>query len=533
MSFEPWQFQYVPPPTVATPAGIVTPPQEVAPAVTKPTSKGYTQAGQFAQQLQDLRDTNQYLQQVVLNRCSKVTVTLNTNDPTVAQALNTIYGQTPPSAITAQMYSNLLDAQFTAMQTDMALAGTDLQLNKFEQGAVATLVSAVQDSMVDSGDFDTALPLLLQNLKGDDMVFSNMQTALQTYPAYMTAGQAPPDPGSPAPPITMSNIDVGPDTAQVLSTGLAGFPPVYASIYQLATTTSQVVADTQRVLALYVMQPLAMVLQMVALYKGMMAMMHKPRLKGLLKGLTAMVFVMLMAQFAGMVMLLDKFIQAVIAPLMQMVGVIMQMLSTVQGVTNSINRSVHALSGAAKATKAAFTSGGLEGMSQAYTCNMPHNAGMNKPPSAFAVQNVKIPGFGALNQGLLSMITHIQWGLTWIFKKQKQYLEKLNKLLKRRLMDTGAMIDLLCSMREINGLISLANAATAMITGKVNPGLNAAPGISGAATALAGGMTNTSIAGSIASNIPAPPPPTTVAVSVLNAGGVNPPISATPTNYAT
>jgi len=521
MSFEPWQFQYNPPPTVATPAGVITPPAAEVPAVNKPASREGTTAGQLIQQIQDLRDTNKYLQQVILNRCSATTVAVNANDPTIGQALSVIYGKDGPAAITADMYSNLLDAQFTSMQVDMAINGTDLQLNKFEQGAVSTLISAVQDAMVDSGDFETCLPLLLQNLKGDDMVFQNMQTSLATYPAYQTAGQQLSTPGTPAPPITMSNIDVGPETAQVLSGGLAGFPAVYASIYQLATTVAQVTADAQRVLALYVLQPLAMILRMCALYKGMTAMMHKPRLKGLLSGLTNMVYAMLMAQFVGMVMLADKYIQAVLAPLMQMVGLIMQMIAMVNGVVTSVNLSVHALAGTAKAVKATFSSGSLEGMSMAYDCGMPHNAGMSKPPSAFAIQKT-------INKGVLSMITHIVWGLNWITKQQKKFLEKMNKLLKRKLMNTADMIDLMCSLRELNGLMQLANTAVTMVTGKPNTALNTATGL----TAAASTMMVTSSAPAMAippvsTSIPTPPTPPPAAVSVINQGGLNPPL---PTN---
>ena len=525
MGFDNWQFAYTPPATVSTPAVISTTAAEPAPS----SPVAATNAGKLSKQLQDLIDTALYLQQLILANCSSLVIPLNSaTDPETDRALTALYGKNKPSGLTAAMYSRILDAQFSSMQAKISMgANSQYQLQPVEQAALAQISVTATNALVDAGDFTAGMATLLADLKGDVMFFQNLQQAVQNVPAYTTAQNATATTSAlvtSSAPLVMSTLDVSPALTATLSSGLAGFNANYASVYTLNSTIGMATADVNRVLNTYINQPVAKILQMNAMFQGFLSILHIPRLKDLVNGLTALVFVELMAEVSVLVIMADQFVQMAVMPLKSMLGQLHMMIMAIQGATQRVNSAVHALGATGSMVQSVFTTGPLSGMSKAYSCGLPHNMGKPKPAG---VKNLKVPGLGALDKGLLSLSSHLDWGLREITKWQKKLNDKMKALLKRKLGSEQDKMDLLCTIREVTALTQMAATAYTMVTGKSSTTLNnVASTVSNTAAGVTSGVLSTSTLQ------PSTPLPATIASPAAQPTTTNTVPSAMPTQVA-
>jgi len=471
MAFNPWKFRYNPPPTVpaAAAAGGVAP---TAAAVSGTDS----QAARLMVKLDEMIAASTYLQQVMLARSKGLGIAVDPRvDSEVARALEVAYSVAEaPKVITVEMYSRLLDAEMTALQIEMALPlDSPYEVNAFQTAAAAQVTSFVEDKLVETGEFRHQIPLLLRNLKGDSVIFAATKGELAKYPAAVPREDvAVPRLDGPQPVIKAKTLDISRPLASYLDGYVDEFAGVYASMYTLAAGVGHIENDVEQVVNTYLMQPMEDIIRIVSLFQTMKGLVHVPRMKTILKGLTGLVFVRLQAEAAAMRCFYDRFASLAVAPIKSMAGSLGRMLGEAQAAVAQADRLNHTL--AASGDNFTHAEGGLKGMSFEYDCGLPHNANNKKPakapkpPSkvqkagqqvAQARAQTEAAVDGALqktSQALTSMATHLKWGLDAVDAKTGLVDEAFSKIANRRLLTHSEQLDLMCSTQALDSMMALA-----------------------------------------------------------------------------
>lgn len=460
MAFKPWQFFYRPPKTVTAPVPEVT--AGVSAGAVTPASS--CEAARLMARLDELIKASDYLQSVILSRAKGLGIRLDPAvDTEVARALEILYGtETPPAAVTIDMYGRTLDAEFAALQVDMALPlDSPYEMNPFQTAAASTVNRFVETTLAESGNFEQSLPLLLNTLKGDAVVFQAVKEGLAQYPAVQTAGAVPRAPGTTPPaPIPARHLDISQPLAANLDGFIDTFSEQYASVYKLAATLGHIEAEAETIVSTYFMQPVEDVIRMLAILQNMKGLLHVPNLKGLVNAMGGIVLVRLASEASALMFQADRFMNLATNPLKSMLGTVGRALNMVQAIAVQAERLGQAVGGFA------HTEGPLKGMSYSYDCGMPHNQNKPKPLKGLAgidkAGNAVNKAFGGLeaveSKAMTSLASHLQWGLQAADRKMNQAGEAFQKLLGRRASDQSDQLDLLCSLQALDSLLTLGKA---------------------------------------------------------------------------
>jgi hypothetical protein len=525
MALKFWKFQYTPPKTLATPV-----PEGAAASASVPTGTD-SQAVQLMGQLDALIATSAYLQQVMLARSKGLGIAVDPAvDPEVARALEVVYGvDEAPKFVTVEMYNHLLDAEMTALQIEMALpTDSPYEVNGFQSAAASTVTAFVENKLVETGEFQHQIPLLLRDLKGDTVIFASTKEELAKYPAARPRPADPLDAGNDQ-PIKARTLDISHPLANALEGYLDGFAGTYASMYQLAADVGHVEAGIEDVVSTYFLQPVEDIIRIVSLFQALKGLVHIPRLKTIKNGLTGLVFVRLQAEATGARCFYDRFTSLATSPLKSMAGSLGNMLGVAQsaiGETARLNQSLGGL-------KDGFshTEGTLKGMSYAYDCGLPHNANAKKPTAAGPGNGKVMNALGQASQALTSLATHLKWGMDSMDAKTHLVDEAFNKISTARLGSHADQLDLMCSTQALDSLLNLGRAVISVqqkYTGSASPSATSTPSKQleevGRILATNGGGTGTQFAmqdGQIQATSPDVPPVPVDVEPVLRRGGLD------------
>ena len=459
MSFEPIKFVYTPPATVEEPL-----PQESSytpntttnnPNVDQEstaTNAATSFAVALAKRYSDLADTSKYLQQIILDQTKDNTITLDFDaNPELARALSIILETpNPSSVITVNAYSQMLDAQINATVTDMQLGDdSPFTVNPYQVGALSTVTQGIEQSLIAEGTFTAALPTMLNTLKGDQVIFQTTAQAMQAYPVtnydqYQATQTASPTTTSIIP---ASSLDVSPSLNSYLNSYADRYSTAYAGVYNLAAGINAVDADINNVLNQYFVMPLAELKTAMALLSSLQALAHTQTLKDLSEDLINFGFMRLQCEAMMFISMFNRLINITVAPFKASLSALAQLTRSINAIANEVGTQV---------------SGGLKGMVAGSSCSTQQNKLSILAGSK--ASNIKVPGISQVTKGLASLASHLNWAISQITKQEANLMKQLRRLSERRLGNQATMLEIMCSLKALNSLItfgqSIANQPT-------------------------------------------------------------------------
>jgi hypothetical protein len=460
VSFTPIQFVYTPPPTVDSRAGAAAIP---APAPPVSAAAGSLAAG-LLDQTAGLKAAGLYLQTLVLAKTQGIGITVNPDsDPALATALSRLYSQSqPPAGMTVDMYNNLLDTEAAIMRADMALTGSPslLQVSPAQKADLLTANQGFEDAMVATGAAAYQLPLLLRQLKGNDIMVDGLTTALQAYPVLQgstyapapataavtivsssatgitnLAGTATVVPGSPDTSSFLSSIDqpvmdVNSATAAAIGTRLDSLQAQYAAINTLCTGVDKVTQNIAGISTQLLGADLQDLIMIVSMISGMKLLFHKPTLTELKGSVGLLLLPRLVAEGAVFNSQMDRIIQSVTAPAQTMLASLNALTGEVVSVGNEVAYLV--------------AQGGLTGLIGS------HISGTKQPPTPQREQELD-----AMPKAMGMLTGYLNWGIQELTARATEIESSFFRAMDRRLLATGGQLDLMSSLQQIDALIAL------------------------------------------------------------------------------
>lgn len=450
--FTPWKFFRTPPPTVASPlATSVTSAGAASPSGTSTGQRSNTsRATSTITRLSNLAGTANYLQAVILSLTKGLGVTVNENQrPDLSRALTAIYGSVPP-AVSMLMYSNLLDAEFGAQQVTVA-AGKDsaIQPNPFQNQAILTINKSVEESLSDQGDFLSQLALMLRGLKTQQIVYTQWQDQLASYPA--ATGQTG---SSTADTVRASSVDMGDDVHNAVNSHIDQMSGTYGSAFNMMAAVSSISNDVVCIVNTFSGLGRAELAQLQSLFSLAQGSTVKESLQDIANGLTSFVFVPMMVQASSMVFSLDRIAQMSLNPLRSMVNPVATGVSTVQK-QSATGKLVGVIRQVAQGAR--LSSGPLAGLiasnTSAASCGVTP-AAAQPSPNCFASGIAE----GQLSTGMNDLSTLVDFAMQKANEKVASTLNSFTKLMARMQSDTCSQVQLLAMVNNLGTLSSLANA---------------------------------------------------------------------------
>jgi hypothetical protein len=499
MSFKPLQFTYTPPRTVpSAPVAAATP---ATAAVQNPLDRegvaAKSNAARLLGRISSLKETSQYLQSAILALTANKGIVLNfAGDPELAESLKRIYGTTtPPSAISIGMYAHMIQAEFGIMRTDIALSGSgsSLQVSPYQRLDLQQSTKTVEDALVESGDFSSQLPLLLRELAGNDLICDSLSDGLRQYPvlsgtsfgpaestgtasitnytnpaagndfdAFQALGEAV---GSADAPETasagalslnsleqssaLSSMDCSPELTDGLDARFDQQTTLYGAMYDTIVSATGVVGavnedltNVNQMLTSEALFAVDTVMCLMGAIKSIQAMEHKPTLKDLKDLATRVMLPRLIAELGPLTMMLDRMVQRVTSPVMQLLNRGNELLAQVAGVERNIAYLVR--------------KDGLTGVIQTRIQGKP---APQMDTSALDEQ------FAHVDAGMKKLYGYAGWARKKIDAKSKETRISLLQAMDRSQQASGDNLELLQSLKDITNLLSVCQNAIVQAQG--------------------------------------------------------------------
>lgn len=441
MSFKPFAFTFTPPLTVP-------PPPLEAPSIISTgatvgglTSGAQSKAGKLISRLNDLTDMSSYLQQAILNQTNKMGVEIDfAVDPNMSRALSSIFGtEAPPNIITIDTFNQLLDAHVGILQLDMATGlSSPVQPNPIQAADIMTAINTISGHLVTNASYNSWLPLQLNALKGDSVLFHSWADSLNTYPAsYIDATTVSSTflPNT----ISASGLDIDDALNDYENDAVNRFEQVYSRTYTAMATLNAVESDANAILSEYFVQPLQNIVRIISLFNALKGFAHKPNMANIQGDLLNYAFVRMAADLSGMLHTCDQLVALAVSPIKGALGSLSRIVSGVQQQAAFVGYLTH---------------GGLAGLTKANACGQ--NSPANNTPGA-ASKLLVIPGLGTISEGLRTLGEKLDWAQNESSRSLAIVDKSFRQMLERRLGSHNDTQSLMCSIRALDGLIGLAS----------------------------------------------------------------------------
>jgi hypothetical protein len=478
MAFEPIQFRYRPPETLALAAAV--PASQAATADTGLGPDGLPVAGRAARalmaRLETLRDTARYLAVIIAERAGAVTVAVDPAlHPEVLRALGRIYPGNPPPGISVPMYCHLVDAEMGMLRADMALAAaggdSPYHVSPLARADVQTVINHFEDALTDRLDFLPQTVPLIRGLGGDQVIFEALRNAFAKYPG--ADGTLPgPAPGAAVTPILAASpaasgsapvlaaaladpadtkADVSPALAAGTNQRLDVWGVYYAKTYDLVGGIDKVYTDIQSVNNRFITQPVMLLSKAVAMLTTLMALEHKPSLKSIRKSLVWLVLPRLMGEVGKFATLLDRLVQKAVSPALAVVNSLGRLFSEIARDVNQV---------------AWLVDGGLTGsVRQQIT-------GKRSRPQQ---QPAALKELAAVPHALGQVTAHLSWAINKTRSESTRVQRSMFRVMDRSLGGSGDRLETLQSMRALTALITISNSILTQLNMMTGGGLGAQP----------------------------------------------------------
>jgi uncharacterized protein YoxC len=491
MSFKPFNFSYIPPPTVTSITEVAQPANSTGLgqiSLIAPLAKTTSQT------LLDLVATSQYLQSLILAKFSNIGVQIDPNtDPVTGAALASIYTGTVPSIITTAMYSNLLDCQLALQSIDSALGPDSIaQADQYMLSNLIQINNTVANSLVATGGSDQLLIQSLSTLKNNAVLFSNLANNLSVY---------------------QGNTDLGSSVNSNLNALTTNSASLYASLNSLLTTANVINSDIDNVIASYALQPLKDVIAVTSAISLLYNTSYKKTASNIFGGLTSLVDTRLLAEVSVSYFAADQLVQRLLNPLKAMTGTIGQLVNSVNSSINAIETPVSL----AKTTISNTTSKGIAGMSNCNPCSSSILNGLT---------GTKVPGISTslskVSKGNQFLAQHISAAMGKITSEFNQLESSFIALQKRGTAGFAGVLQTACAMSAAESLIAIGNniisqSNSTKSSTPIPVPLTTATGITN--TALSQTTTTVSVASNLSATSSLPIPSNVKAI--LTQGAVN------------
>lgn len=435
MSFDPIKFKYTPPLTIVPEYQASTTEAGVATEVTTGTAN--SRAAALIVKLNEMEATSQYLQEIILQQSQNTSVSIDfTVNPDVSRALTGIYSTSNPSStITIPMYNKLLDAEIGSMVVDMQLGpNSPFMPSPYQQADLMTVTRAVESQLLANNNYSSFLPTMLRTLKGDAVIFNSWATTTSTYPV-MRYDQYKAT--SPAAIISAEAVDMPNNVHAYMDDYTDRFANAYAGMYKLTAGLNAVEKDINSVINQYVNQPIGDLVRIITLLTSLKSLSHLGSSRELADDLVNFAFVRLQCDLFTALTGVNRIMNIAVAPFKASIG--------------SLSRMTNSISGVAK-TVGTMSSGGLKDMIQGNPCS-------SKPTKAGTKTKIKgmsISGIDSITQGLTSLGAHLDMAQRKIMLKETQMMDNLRRANERLVGKHADCLELLCSLRALDSLISFA-----------------------------------------------------------------------------
>lgn len=449
MSFDSLSISFTPPPTIPSalrPLSSTLTSNALAAPVTTPAD---TKAGKLLIQLSDLSATSDYLQSLILARLAGSGLSFSPSEnPDLARALSALYPDAPiVTGISIEMYAHMVDADLGLMQLQSAIGNSSsIEPSAQNIADLSTATKSFETAMIESLSYKNNLAPLLRTLKGDQIIFANISEQMADYPAYAGTTSTLP-----------AGLDVSVSIESVLENFIANQSNIYGQTFSLLSTASSVESDIESVTEFYLSATVAEVSLMISTFNSLKSLSHGPKLKNLAEDMTNFVFVALLSEVSASANVLDRMVNLAVNPLKESTSEASSLIRRSQSLAATIGYA---------------TTGGLRGMVQGSSCSATSSQTSHSSTvgniSSDKITNALIQVLGKTSTGLTAVLNHLDLATRFVDEKNRKFQDQLRAVARRRTSDQSARLELLCSLRNLEAMTSIAAgviSTTQRITG--------------------------------------------------------------------
>jgi hypothetical protein len=443
MSFKSIKFKYTPPPTL--------PPQSVLAPSTNPVGTATAVSNQFGSalaaqsnaaalvtRLSALTETAAYLQQAIQSLVQALGVTFDLSaNPDLGRALARIYNTTsPPSSMDMTMYVSLLEAEMSFLQFDLLNPpDSTVQIEPLQRADVTLVTKAFENALISTGVYNQTLPVLLNSLAGDQIIFNSWSNSLMSYPVLSVPQLTPAQIASTANPIASSDrdlntssVDVSDSITESMNGILDQWQSSYAGIYTVVASPDPTETALPSVVATLSTQPTSDLSRLVGMLTNLIAFAHKPAIQGANDSADNQILPRLLSDIGGFLGSLDFMGQVAIGPSATFTG----SLGNLMSILSSTNPG-------------SILSVGITG-------SVAQAAGGFSPPPLTPSQIVTT---AEVSEGLQILAANIAWSQN-ASKRQSNFIQQsMQRLTLRRMTNQGTMTEFLSSMKSLSSSIGI------------------------------------------------------------------------------
>lgn len=439
MSFKPIKFSFTPPPTLA-------PAPSTASLVTQPApSSGFggsiaasSKAAALVTRLNDLSATAIYLQSVLKSLVQTLGVNFDLSaDPDLGIALSRIYNTSnPPIAMDMTMYEELLTADINFLRFDLLNpVNSSIQINPIQRADVTLAAKAYENALIGTGVYNQTLPILLRSLAGDQLIFDQMNLAIQKYPilsvpqltaAQLASGMQPTSTSDRD--LNGSSVDVSDSLNDTLNTTFDKWEKSYAGIYNMAAQPDPIETSLPAIASSLSGQPTSDLVRMQTMLQNLIAFVHIPQLQQKHDSAENLIVPRLLSDVSTHSTKMDYFHQVAVGPSSGISGSLGDLLSEMSGINPG-----------------QVVSSNLTGLVKAQAGG----------PSIAPLTTKQSSLLAALPTGLAIFAAHTLWAKNESTRQNNFTAASLQRLGTRKMGNQGDHTELLTSMKSLSSSISI------------------------------------------------------------------------------
>jgi len=455
-----------------------------------------SRANQLINRLIDLHATAAYLQDVLLRRSEGIGIQLDPEtDYEALDSLNRLYESDDLKTVDVGMYNQLLDAAMAALRVELRQEEHDepssMTVSPQQSLDIERVLGAFEDALTEQGDFKYQLPVLLRDLKADQVIFEEMSDGLQAYPILSASdlyrrdenlgeadqpnpielageavyGQAErqidrdirrekstgPDaalldevsrqqritdqlPETPEEAETLDDPDSGdisPGLYEDINERLDLYEKYYAATYNLATGIDSAYLGVRELANTFFYRPLHDVMLAVSMLSALKAFFHKPRLSQLKGALSMLVFPRLISGLVKFSFMIDRLLNKAAWPLARVLDSLGRFFSQLRRIGNDA---------------AWVLDGGLTG---AIRAELSGKRKQSMPDPKQLEELNKVP------DAIRTVSANLHWAQNSVQAKHLQIQASLVRAVDRRLGDQGDRLEVLKTLRSIDAVVSV------------------------------------------------------------------------------
>ncbi len=395
-------------------------------------------AAALVTRLANLNDTATYLQQAILSLVQGLGVTFDlAANPDLGRALAQIYNVIdPPTAMDMTMYTELLQTDINFLRFDLLNSpDSPVQIQPLQRANVSLASKAFESALIDTGQYNQTIPILLRSLQGDQVVFDSLTNTLMNYPilsvpqltpAQLATTQNPS--GSSDRDLNGASVDVSDALSEQLNGVLDQWQQSYAGIYQVVASPDPTETSLPSVVAALSTQPTSDLNRMIAMLQNLTALQHQPAIKSTHDSVDNQLLPRLLSDVGSHAGNLDYINQVAIGPSAGFGGAI----------------------GTLQSTMASFNIGSI--LNVGITGSVSVAAGGYKPPPITASQQQTLNG---IPEGLQILSANLSWSQSASTRQSATVSAAIQRLSLRKLTNQGNTTEFLTSLKSLSSSLGI------------------------------------------------------------------------------